>query len=140
MLELWSVMSAVDFTGQLTCSSVASMLTTPDYVHLNAAIGGFDYARSPQEGARMIVANIFLEEVREAVVTYETKKTQNPTDAPRVDTGEQQPAAATESVLSRVVDTISSENGLLEQAETLGAKAMEAFRKFVGGTPGVLTP
>lgn len=131
------------FIAQLELLAKSTLLfhvITPEYVHTNAAIAGYDYAREPQGGARMIIANIHLEEVREASVTYETKETENPEDSPQVDTGEQQPTAATESVLSRVVDTVTDEGGLLDQAQTLGEKALEGFRKFVGGAPGVVTP
>lgn len=131
------------FIAQLELLSNSTLLfhvITPEYVHTNAAIAGYDYAREPQGGARMIIANIHLEEVREAVVTYETKETENPEDSPKVDNGEQQTEPASESVLSRVVDTVTEEGGLLDQAQTLGEKAMEGFRKFVGGAPGTVTP
>lgn len=130
------------FIAQLETLAESTLLfhvITPEYVHTNAAISGYDYAREPQGGARMIIANIHLEEVREATVTYETKETENPEDSPQVDNGEQQTAPATQSVLSRVVDTVSEDGGLLDQAQTLGEKALEAFRKFVGGAPGAVT-
>jgi hypothetical protein len=131
------------FIAQLEALSKSTLLfhvITPEYVHINAAITGYDYARDPNAGARMIVANIHLEEVREAKVTYETKETKNPEDSPQVDGGEQQTSEAGQSILSRVVDSITTEGGLLEQVETLGEKAMDAFGKFVGGSPSVVTP
>lgn len=131
------------FIAQLELLANSTLLfhvITPEYVHTNAAIAGYDYAREPQGGARMIIANIHLEEVREATVTYETKETENPEDSPKVDNGEQQTEPASESVLSKVVDTVTEEGGLLDQAQTLGEKAMEGFRKFVGGAPGAVTP
>lgn len=131
------------FLAQLELLANSTLLfhvITPEYVHTNAAIAGYDYAREPQGGARMIIANIHLEEVREATVTYETKETENPEDSPKVDNGEQQTEPASESVLSKVVDTVTEEGGLLDQAQTLGEKAMEGFRKFVGGAPGAVTP
>lgn len=130
------------FLAQLELLSKSTLLfhvITPEYVHLNAAIAGFDYSRSPQDGARMIIANIHLEEVREAKVTYETKVTENPEDSAQVDIGEQQPVEASSSILNRVVETISSEGGVSQAVETLGQKAMEMFNKFVGGTPGAAT-
>lgn len=131
------------FIAQLETLSKSTLLfhvITPEYVHINAAIVGFDYARGPQDGARMIVANIHLEEVREAEVSYETKETENPEDSPAVDTGEQQPEAANESLLSKAVDTVTGEGGLLDQVETLGQKAMSMFDKFVNGAPGAPAP
>jgi len=125
------------FMAQLELLSKSTLLfhvITPEYVHINAAIVGYDYAREPQGGARMIVANIHLEEVREAKVTYETKETKNPEDAPEVDGGENQPEAANQSILSRVVDSVSGEGGILEQAQTLGEKALDMFDKFVNGS------
>lgn len=126
------------FMAQLELLSKSTLLfhvITPEYVHINASIVGYDYAREPQGGARMIIANIHLEEVREAEVTYETKETENPEDSPEVDGGEQQPEEANQSLLDKVVDSVTGEGGLLEQAETLGEKAMSAFDKFVGGSP-----
>lgn len=131
------------FIAQLELLSKSTLLfhvITPEFVHINAAITGYDYAREPQGGARMIIANIHLEEVREATVTYETKETENPEDSPQVDSGEQQTAPASDSLLNRVVDTVTAEGGLLDQAETLGQKALSAFDKFVGGAPGAATP
>lgn len=129
------------FIAQLDTLSKSTLLfhiITPEYVHINAAITGYEYARSPQDGARMIVANLYLEEVREAKVTYETKETANPEDSAQVDTGEQQPQEASESVLSKVVDSVSAEGGLLDQAETLGQKALDAFQRFINGNPGAV--
>lgn len=131
------------FIAQLELLSKSTLLfhvITPEYVHINASILGYDYAREPQSGARMVVANIHLEEVREAKVTYETKETKNPEDAPQADGGEQQPKEASQSLLSKAVDSVTGEGGLLQQVETLGEKAMSAFDKFVGGPPKVPTP
>ena len=131
------------FIAQLELLSKSTLLfhvITPEYVHINASITGYDYARDPNAGARMIVANIHLEEVREAKVTYETKETKNPEDAPQTDAGEQQPKEASQSLLSKAVDTVTGEGGLLDQVETLGEKAMSAFDKFVGGAPKAVTP
>lgn len=130
------------FIAQLELLSKSTLLfhvITPEYVHTNAAINGYDYARLPQDGARMITANIYLEEVREGTVTYETKETKNPEDSPSVDQGEQQPQPASQSMLSKVVDSVSS-SGIQQVFHTVQSKAMEMFDKFVGGTPGVVTP
>jgi hypothetical protein len=130
------------FIAQLELLSKSTLLfhiITPEYVHLNAAITGYDYARMPQDGARMIAANIYLEEIREGEVTYETKETANPEDAPPVDAGEQQPAPASESILTRIVDTITADGGLRQVAQDVGDKALEMFDKFTNGTPGAVT-
>lgn len=62
------------FIAQIEALSRSSLLfhvVTPEYVHRNASITGFSYARNPQQGARMIVANIRLQEVRRGSVRYE---------------------------------------------------------------------
>jgi hypothetical protein len=131
------------FLAQLELLSNSTLLfhvVTPEYVHINAAITGYDYARDPNAGARMIVANIHLEEVREAKVTYETKEPKNPEDSPKVDEGEQQTTEASQSILSKIVDVSTGEGGIVQQVETLGQKAMSMFNKFVGGAPKVATP
>lgn len=131
------------FIAQLDALSKSTLLfhvITPEYVHINAAITGYDYAREPQSGARMIVANLYLEEVREAEVTFETKETKNPEDSATAEAGEKQPQEASQSVLSRVVDTITRDGGVADQLETLGQKAMRAFDRFVRGTPSATTP
>src|SRR5690554_3316502 len=83
------------FIAQLEVLQKSSLLfhiVTPDYVHTNASIIGFDYARKPQDGARIIVAQLHLEEVREVKVRYEeTQQPAEPEDAETVDNGEQQP-------------------------------------------------
>lgn len=130
------------FIAQLELLSKSTLLfhvITPEYVHINAAITGYDYARMPQDGARMIAANIYLEEIREGEVTYETKETANPEDAPPVDAGEQQPAPASESILTRIVDTITTDGGLQQVIQDVGDKAMDMFNKFTSGTPGAVT-
>jgi len=124
------------FIAQLELLSKSTLLfnvVTPEYVHRNAAITGFDYARSPQDGARMIIANLYLEEVREGQVNYEAVEAENPEDSPRVDTGEQQTGEASTSLLSRAVDSISADGGLLNTLETVGEKAMTMFERFVNG-------
>lgn len=131
------------FIAQLDALSKSTLLfniVTPDYVHRNCAIVGYDYAREPQGGARMIAANLHLEEVRESQVQFLTVETANPDDSPPVQVGEQQPQEAPQSVLSRVVDSISQEGGLLQSAETLLQKAEEAYSRFTQGSLGVLTP
>lgn len=131
------------FMAQLELLSKSTLLfhvITPEYVHINAAIVGYDYARSPQDGARMIVANIHLEEVREAKVTYETKETENPEDSPEVDTGEQQPKEADQSLLDKAVDYATQPGGAVETLKTVGGKAVEMFDKFVNGSAPVATP
>lgn len=129
------------FIAQLELLSKSTLLfhvITPEYVHLNAAITGYDYARAPQDGARMIAASIYLEEVREGSVSYETKETKNPADAPPVDAGQQQVQATPESILSRVVGSITDNGGIQQALQTVKEKALEMFEKFNGAAPGVI--
>lgn len=113
----------------LANSTLKFHIVTPEYVHRDACIVGYDYVRMPQDGARMIAANLHLEEIREAVVTYETDDPKNPEDSQQVDIGEQQPQAPSESILRRVVDTINEDGGLVDQAQDVGSKLLEQFRR-----------
>lgn len=87
----------------LVKSTALFHVVTPEYVHRNASITGYDYARDPQSGASMIVANIHLEEIREVNVLYETIETRNPADLPVKASGEVQAQGVDESLLSRFV-------------------------------------
>jgi|GEM_PF-3114342 len=130
------------FIAQLELLSKSTLLfhvITPEYVHINAAITGYDYARMPQDGARMIAANIYLEEIREGEVTYETKETANPEDTPPTDAGLQQPRQVAESILLRVNGAVEDAGGIQQALQTVGEKVMEMFDRFVNGTPGVVT-
>lgn len=121
------------FIAQLEALSKSTLLfhiVTPEFVHMNASIVGYDYAREPQGGARLIAANVHLEEIREAVVETETVETANPEDAATADAGEKQVDPASESILARIVDSVSAPGGVLEQAQTLGEKAAEALGRF----------
>lgn len=96
------------FIAQLEALSKSTLLfhvITPEFVHTNAAITGYDYAREPQSGARMIAANIHLQEVREASVKFEDVETANPEDAPLSESGEVQTQPVEESVLSRTFNS-----------------------------------
>lgn len=131
------------FIAQLELLSKSTLLfhiITPEYVHTNAAIIGYDYAREPQSGARMIVASLRLEEVREAVVAYESKETANPADSTTVDTGEQQPVETPSSIIRGVVDHFTNGGTIQGAAETLQEKAMNAFDRFSGAFTGGVTP
>lgn len=92
----------------LSRSTVLFNVVTPEYVHMNATIVGYDYVREPQNGARMIAATIELQEIRESSVRYESSSVENPEDTPTRDMGEVQPQTASESLLSRA-------GGLLDQ-------------------------
>jgi hypothetical protein len=130
------------FIAQLELLSKSTLLfhvITPEYVHINAAITGYDYARMPQDGARMIAANIYLEEIREGEVTYETKETANPEDRPPTDAGVQQPSKVAESILVRVNGAVEDAGGIQQALQTVGEKVMEMFDRFVNGTPGAVT-
>lgn len=118
------------FIAQLEALSRSTLLfhvITPEYVHINSAIVGYDYAREPNSGARMIIANIHLQEVREGSVERVLVQTENPEDMPAVDHGEQQPETPSESTLNRIV---TSEDGLVN---TVRGLMDEAYIRFTGG-------
>lgn len=102
------------FIAQLEALSRSTLLynvVTPEYVHRNANILGYDYVREPQNGARMIAASIELQEIRESSVRYESVEVENPADSPLRDAGEVQGSEAGESVLNRIV---TSAGGLVD--------------------------
>lgn len=102
------------FIAQLEAISRSTLLyhvVTPEYVHTNATIVGYDYVREPQNGARMIAATIELQEIRESSVRYEAVEVENPADTQTRDMGEVQPTEVNESWLVRGVRVI---NGVVE--------------------------
>lgn len=102
------------FIAQLEALSRSTLLfnvVTPEYVHRNASIVGYNYVREPQNGARMIAATIELQEIRESSVRYESVEVENPADSPLRDAGEVQASEAGESVLNRIV---TSAGGLVD--------------------------
>lgn len=102
------------FIAQLEALSRSTLLfnvVTPEYVHRNANIVGYDYVREPQNGARMIAATLELQEIRESSVRYESVSVKNPSDAPMRDVGEVQPQPAGESLLNRIFGIVT---GLLQ--------------------------
>lgn len=110
------------FIAQLEALSRSTLLynvVTPEYVHRNANILGYDYVREPQNGARMIAATIELQEIRESSVRYESVEVENPADSPTRDVGEVQTNEADESLLSRgaqIIDgAIETIGGLVNQ-------------------------
>lgn len=126
------------FIAQLEALSNSTLLfniITPEYVHRNAAIIGYDYARAPNSGARMIVANIHLEEVREVSVSYETKETANPADSAAADGGEVQPQETPTSTLRGIVDSIR-EGSVGATIETVADKLSTGFSRFTESFSG----
>lgn len=106
------------FIAQLEALSKSTLLfnvLTPEYVHRNAAITGFGYRRLPNDGNRIIVANIELKEVREVEVQYEQENVENPEDSATEDGGE--------------VETEPGES-ILSQAATAAGEAAAAVRDF----------
>lgn len=92
------------FIGQLEALAKSTLLfhvLTPEYVHRNATITGFSYKRAPTDGARIIVANINLKEIREVGLQYDQEEVANPADQRTVDGGEVQAEDPGESLLSR---------------------------------------
>ncbi|MFC2544872.1 MAG: phage baseplate protein, partial [Aggregatibacter sp.] len=61
------------------------MVITPEAIYPNCNIVGYDYSREAGDGARMIKANIHLQEIREVEVQYTTTKTD--TASPTKDAG-----------------------------------------------------
>lgn len=100
----------------LSRSTVLFNVVTPEYVHRNANIVGYDYVREPQNGARMIAATLELQEIRESSVRYESVAVKNPEDTPERDVGEVQPESAGESLLNRAAGVF---NNALETVEGL---------------------
>lgn len=95
------------FLAQIEALSRSTLLfniVTPEFVHANASIVGYDYAREPNSGARMIVANVHLQEIRETTVLTETVETENPEDSPILQNGEVQPQSVPDSILLRAVE------------------------------------
>lgn len=88
-----SVIERGGFLAQLEAllkSTVSFHIVTPEYVFLNYQIVGINHARSAQDGATMITANLDLEEVMEAKVEYSTEEVKAPSDANTVDGGAKQ--------------------------------------------------
>ena len=113
------------FITQLEALSRSTLLfnvLTPEYVHRNAAITGFGYRRLPNEGNRIIIANIDLKEVREVEVKYEQEETENPEDAPEEDAGEVEAEPEDESFLSTAAGWIGEK---VTQVKELGAQALD---------------
>lgn len=134
-----SVAKRAAFIAQLETLSKSTLkfnVITPEYVHRNAVIVGYDYARTPQEGARMIVARIELEEIRESKATERVVETKNPDDSPEQETGEVQPKDANQSVLSKIYEGVTADGGLVDQAKTIGEKVLQGFDRFGGSLLG----
>lgn len=80
-------------------STLKFHIVTPEYVYMNYQIVGINHARSAQDGATMIAANVDLEEVLESKVEYDIEEVENPSDANTVDGGAKQSTPRT-SVLN----------------------------------------
>ncbi len=79
-------------------STLKFHIVTPEYVYMNYQIVGINHARSTQDGATMIAANVDLEEVLEAKVEYDTEEVENPSDANTVDGGAKQSTPRTSAL------------------------------------------
>lgn len=115
------------FIAQLEALAKSTLLfnvLTPEYVHRSAAIVGFGYRRLPNDGNRIIIANIDLKEVREVKVQYEQEETKNPEDAAVEDGGEVEAEDANESVLSSAVRSIG------EAAKSVYNGSVSAWETF----------
>lgn len=79
----------------LAASTDLFMVITPEAVYPNCAITGYDYRREASDGARMIKADIHLQEVRQVRVEY--KHTKAPDAQPEQDAGRVQPENAADA-------------------------------------------
>ena len=119
------------FIAQLEMLSKSTLLfnvLTPEYVHRRAAIVGFGYKRMPQDGARIIVANIDLKEVREVNVGYEKVEVKSPQDSAVVNSGEVKPQES-ESLLSSAARNIGS---FLRSIRDKGVSALKDLTSQAG--------
>ncbi|MGV7078499.1 phage baseplate protein [Testudinibacter sp. P80/BLE/0925] len=102
------------------------MVITPEAVYPNCNITGYDYVREHNDGARLIKANVHLQEVREVKVSYTKEKA--PTVATEQNAGNATPAQAAksnDSVLSWFKDKSISEIG-----KELAEKAKEIVKEI----------
>lgn len=79
----------------LAASTDLFMVITPEAVYPNCAITGYDYRREASDGARMIKADIHLQEVRQVRVEY--KHTKAPDAQTEQDAGRVQPESAADA-------------------------------------------
>ena len=94
------------------------MVITPEAIYPNCNIVGYDYSREAGDGARMIKANIHLQEIREVEVQYTTTKTD--TASPTKDAGSVSTTGASSSfdktsILKKIKDKGLS--GVLSEAK-----------------------
>jgi hypothetical protein len=84
-------------------------VVTPQAAYANANIEAWDYRRDTSGGAGIIVADLYLREVREATAAYSVAPVpKSPSAASTVDMGRVQPVKPPESILS----TLKSKLGL----------------------------
>lgn len=88
-------------------STLKFHIITPDYVHTNMQIIGWNYARANNNGCAMISASIDFEESKIAKVAYEQEEVKNAEDSKTVDNGKVQ-ATANQSALSKIGDGVVS--------------------------------
>ncbi len=121
------------FITQLEALSRSTLLfnvLTPEYVHLNMTITGFGYKRTPTSGARIIIANISLKEVRERPVLYDSETTENPEDRPVSDSGDVQTLPVEESFLSSATKTLG------DLMDKIYNRTVDAFDPLVEAVQG----
>lgn len=95
----------------LAASTLKFHIITPEYVYTNACIAGYDLVREAQDGAQLIKVNLHLEEVREVMVMYKSDEMKNPDDTQSKDGGEKQPLGASEMVMKKMEEVVSSVKG-----------------------------
>ena len=95
----------------LSNSTDLFMVITPETVYPNCNITGYDYAREAGDGAKMIKANIHLQEIREVVVEYKQTKADSSAaeqDGGKVMAKENKTAQVPQSVLSEAAGKAAS--------------------------------
>lgn len=95
----------------LAASTLKFYIITPEYVYMNACITGYDLVREAHDGAQLMKINLHLQEVREVVVMYKSDEVKNPDDTQSKDGGEKQPIGASEMVMKKMEEVVSSVKG-----------------------------
>lgn len=103
-LERGAFMAEIEIMAN---STLKYHIITPDYVHTNMLVMGWNYGRSSSNGCQMISASIDFEEAKIAKVAYEQEEVKNAEDSKTVDSGKVQ-ATENQSALSKIGDGVVS--------------------------------
>lgn len=102
------------------------MVITPEAIYPNCNIVGYDYSREAGDGARMIKANIHLQEIREVEVQYTTTKTD--TASPTKDAGSVSTTVASPSFDEKSAAKMINEDGIFGFLSKLKDKVLRSFQ------------